>query len=293
MELLIKKLKKKIRSAIISFDKRKIFLFWAQGHVKNNWGDALNPVLVDFLSGKKSIHPNSIKNYSNKPTFLVIGSYLGNKINAKNIQIWGSGFWKEDQSLLFNPSKIFAVRGPLSRKKLINSGYDCPEVYGDPALLYPLFYYPKIDTKYEWGIIPHFRDSKSPLLKNFNHHSTLFINIEQNINDVVDQILSCKYIASSSLHGLIAADAYGLPSVWLKFPEHGVDDNFKFKDYLLSVGKNIDFMKVDQNTRISDLENNLPQQKPVLDMKKLLNSCPFLSKSVAKTVDTEKIFTRR
>ena len=60
--------------------------------------------------------------------------------------VYGSGFlfrWAMPQ---FARKKlkldIRAVRGPLTRNVLMELGYKLPEVYGDPAILLPLFFTP-------------------------------------------------------------------------------------------------------------------------------------------------------
>ena len=59
----------------------------------NNWGDALNPILIQKISGK---HPLLVTrftlNITDKPVFSVIGSILGNTRGGKNLVIWGTGF---------------------------------------------------------------------------------------------------------------------------------------------------------------------------------------------------------
>lgn len=46
---------------------------------------------------------------------------------------------------------------------------------------------------------------------------------------------SCQFIVSSSLHGLIIADAYGIPSVF--WNELGEENEWKFLDYFEGVGR--------------------------------------------------------
>lgn len=45
---------------------------------------------------------------------------------------------------------IRAVRGPETRKLLINVGFDCPGIYGVPAVIMPLIYNPDVkkNTRY-------------------------------------------------------------------------------------------------------------------------------------------------
>ena len=47
---------------------------------------------------------------------------------------------------------------------------------------------------------------------------------------------ACEVIVSSSLHGLIIADAYGIPTVWAKFGNDINGNDFKFYDYYWSLG---------------------------------------------------------
>lgn len=57
-------------------------------------------------------------------------------------------------------------------------------------------------------------------------------------NDIelkTNEILSCKKIVSSSLHGLIVAHAYGIPAIWQKFSDNIFGDDIKYIDYLESV----------------------------------------------------------
>ena len=48
---------------------------------------------------------------------------------------------------------------------------------------------------------------------------------------VVRAIAACDRVASQSLHGLVVADAYGIPAVWMEPSEGMVGGRFKFDDY--------------------------------------------------------------
>ena len=85
----------------------------------------------------------------------MIGSIIESLANKESI-IWGSGAMYGGEKVLYEkPKKVLAVRGPLTRKYLLSQGVDCPEVYGDPALLLPKIYNPLIEKKYKLGVIPH------------------------------------------------------------------------------------------------------------------------------------------
>jgi pyruvyltransferase len=249
--------------------------FWynpVNGYDRNNWGDALNKVLIEKISKKKVVwtnHGTSIEKY------ICIGSIL-QRADEGSI-VWGAGFLSASRKPSKTPKRICAVRGPLSRDILLESGVDCPGVYGDPALLYPKFYRPtNIRKKYKLGIIPHYIDQKNEWFQYNKSNEVLVIDILSGINTVVDKILSCDRIASSSLHGIIAADAYNIPSKWIEFSDKVLGAGFKFRDYFLSVNRNnCSSLKVTNETSINDILNSFQGYDYNIDLKKLYSVCPF------------------
>ena len=241
---------------------------------KNNFGDILNKYLVEQLSGK-TVHQIRSWHY-NKPHFFVIGSILQD-VNKYSI-VWGSGFISIDSKCKESPKIVRAVRGPLSRKMLLNQGIDCPEVYGDPALLMPKIYNPiNIDKKYELGIIAHYVDKDSLWIKNNNSKNIKFIDIQtSNFTSFIDQIKECKKIISSSLHGIIIADAYDVPSLWVEFSKKVYGDGFKFKDYFASVGRtDTRPFTIKNDTSIDEILASFRTYSINVDLEKLINAAPF------------------
>jgi len=105
-----------------------------------NFGDDIN---ISFLN---LLFDNNIKLYKkeqHQTNYLFIGSVLIDKFVDSKTIVWGTGMLKP-QKLTNKPSKVYAVRGPKTRKILLDSGISCPEIYGDPALLLPYYYYPYI-----------------------------------------------------------------------------------------------------------------------------------------------------
>jgi len=241
-----------------------------------NWGDALNHILCGHISGKDV---NKIFTRIEDPIFryYCVGSILGH-VRSGNFEVWGSGLISEHDRLRVKPNKIHAVRGPLTRKILIEQGYNCPEVYGDPALLYPLFYQPKVTKKYAYGIIPHNVDKDNPWLYQFkNNPNVKIIDIlDPTGKRFVDEINECKIILSSSLHGIICGDSYGIPSYWVELSNKVIGKGFKFKDYYLSVGRSIPTPIIPKATNmIKDISHNFNSYKININLNKLLESCPF------------------
>lgn len=248
--------------------------FWynpVNGFDRNNWGDLLNKTLIEKISRKKVVwinHGNTLEKY------ICIGSIL-QRADAGSI-IWGAGFLSNSRKLGTTPRKICAVRGKLTRNIILGQGIDCPEVYGDPALLYPKYYKPDIKKKYRLGIIPHYIDATNEWFKTNTSKEVLKIDILSGIDKVVDQILSCDYIASSSLHGIIAADAYGIPSKWLEFSDKVLGGGFKFEDYYSSVNReHCKSLRVKNDTTINDIMNSFEQYDFNIDLRQLFNACPF------------------
>ncbi|KKG75480.1 polysaccharide pyruvyl transferase family protein [Methanosarcina mazei] len=254
-----------------------IIAFWWTG-MENNWGDALNSILIENMTGKKPILSTEVFNIKKNNVYCVIGSILEIP-SEKNLVVWGSGFISSDSQFKVKPKEIHAVRGPRTRELILKNGTYCPEIYGDPAMLYPCFYRPKIEKKYKLGIIPHYVDQNNPLLHLFkNDPSVLIIDMLSGIRKVVDDICSCELIASSSLHGIIAADSYGVPSIWIEFSKKVKGDGFKFYDYFESVGRENEFpLIITQNTTIKEIINQYKSYKINLDVDKLIESCPFAS----------------
>ena len=130
-----------------------------------NLGDSLGLVIVDYLLSNRGLKRDApVKGRKHLFTVgsnIFGGEYIGNYQNAT---IWGSGILKEPsprlsflQRLSHRHLDIRAVRGPLTREVLLRFGHNCPEVYGDPAILMPMIYSPSDTTKKnDFIVIPQF-----------------------------------------------------------------------------------------------------------------------------------------
>ena len=258
------------------FDKkREVFLSY-DDHRKN-MGDILSPMIANHYGSKKvrRISKRDCKRYEH---YFMIGSIL-QRCTDKSI-IWGSGIISKNSQLAQKPKKVLAVRGPLTRQKLIEQGVECPEVYGDPALLLPEIHPDRnTEKKYKVGIIPHFKDKKDPWLKmDFLNDPQIRIIDIQNKDPlaVVDEMLSCERIISSSLHGIIVADAYHIPAVWIEFTNPFEDGHFKFQDYFASVGRKVEGpVRVEGLKGLEDIVKIVTPYNIKIDLELLKNSFPF------------------
>ncbi len=251
-----------------------------------NYGDLLSLYLAKKLSRKKiiPIKPPSkgFQKYFFK-NYLSIGSIISSA-TEKSV-VWGSGIIKADENI--RRAIFLAVRGPRTRKRILELGHDCPETYGDPAILLPNFYNPAVQKKYKIGIIPHYVDYKEVVTVYKGNKTTKIINLMTNsIEGTTQEILKCEHIISSSLHGVIIAQAYRIPALWVKFSNKLFGDNIKFYDYYESMGINFtkEFFIAPKDLSIKKIEKLLEtnkevllQDEKILELRKneLLKSCPF------------------
>lgn len=258
----------------------------------SNWGDDINVFFIEALTQKKVVFfPNShLSRLFPITNYLCIGSIILKKyIHPKSI-IWGSGI-RDDVEFKKKkcppPQKIFAVRGPLTRALLIERGIDCPEIYGDPALLLPRFYSPQKHPHKKIGLIPHHSSIEnedslkkiSALFKLIPEEDLRIIRLSgySDWKTVIDEIYSCDLILSESLHGLIVAEAYKIPSIWINFFRKDDGFFFKYRDFYASIGKQT-FSPVTIKTPITNEEiRQLATQwkESTFDPTPLLDVCPF------------------
>ncbi|WP_146010735.1 polysaccharide pyruvyl transferase family protein [Halomonas heilongjiangensis] len=240
-----------------------------------NFGDLLSPWLFQKMTGKEVVYSDGSEN-----AYIAVGSIL--KRTTDNSIVWGTGsFGTESKRQVAKEARYLAVRGPLTRTKVMNAGVDCPRVYGDPALLTPMYYWPDVEKKWEVGVVLRWSERKW-VKRNFGSGVKKIFLKTEDVESVIKDMLSCKRIITSSLHGLIIADSYGIPSAWLEShtPKGG---DFKFYDYFLTVNKVRDSQSYDMDSGSLDLVNLLgafdfDERMINFDYEKLLDACPLLVK---------------
>jgi pyruvyltransferase len=251
------------------------------GHVLENWGDAVAPHLVEKLSGRPVVNNRDVFNPRGRSVYTTIGSMLGS-IRTPAVEVWGSGLVNSDTSMHVTPRAVHAVRGPLTRDRLLSQGISCPEIYGDPALLYAKFHRSPATKTHRIGIIPHIREQDMPAVARLAEGDGVkIIDITGSFTQVADGINSCEVIASSSLHGLVCADGYGVPTTWIRFSDRPFGDGFKFRDYLLAAGAaHPDGMDVVDSTTIAEIEDRCVGTAMKVDLDAFVDACPFLDRDV-------------
>lgn len=249
-----------------------------------NWGDDINDHFIRLLSGREVeiYFDTPVAMALKRPNYLCIGSTL-NYLTTPQTIVWGAGMIDDTLELRAQPARVTAVRGPLTRAYLMRHGIDCPEVYGDPALLIPYFYKPAPSEPRpvgQIGIVPHHKDQESPIFAAIRRANPEldFIDIANygTWTDFVDRVSMCDAVFSSSLHGLVVAEAYGIENHWVSVSGNVLGRGFKFRDFFASVGKAV--------TAPTELNEEFDPQAFLatqswspgrIDLKALLETCPF------------------
>jgi len=197
--------------------------YW--GDEPQNFGDVLTANILKHFNVKYE-HTN----VHEEANMFATGSIA--RLATFGSTVIGSGIIRSNEAQ--DPTvKWKSVRGPLTRECVIKSGGECPEIYGDPALLLPLFC-EESEKEYDVGIVPHYFDYKRvKTMYGKQYHVINVINHDP--LKVAKEITKCRKIISSSLHGIIAAHAYGIPAAQVKWSKL-FGDGAKFADYYASVG---------------------------------------------------------
>lgn len=195
-----------------------------------NFGDALAPLLL-----KRFANTEVDRSIVGRALIASIGSILEHIPAKWDGHILGSGRLKPNSRLSIASANILALRGPLSANGIKGS-----IALGDPGTLANELVGPQ-KKKYDLGILPHWRDKE--LVPRFMELIPKSANIKiispgSDPLTVVRQIGSCRRIVTSSLHGMIVADAFGgIPRrVEISPALQNEGGDFKFRDYSASIG---------------------------------------------------------
>lgn len=245
--------------------KKNIYLFWYSERNHFNFGDDINPYIIEKLSNKKvkrvmvfskkrnmmldfmkmtigivqgryklSVYIEYLRSLTNPDYIVCIGSILHYGFSGK-AKIWGSGIIHKESQI--NNSKFHAVRGLKTKDRIESLGYNFDGRIGDPALLLPLIYNPSVNNSNKIGIIPHVIHYSASKKLFGDKNKYILIDLSDNdIEKTIELIKSCRYVLSSSLHGLIVSHAYNVHALRLQLDGDLAGDGIKFLDYYSSVG---------------------------------------------------------
>ena len=211
-----------------------------------NFGDQLTPLLLNYY-GFTPIYSQYKPSYGHKADFICVGTMLQLTPSDFSGIILGTGM--DNVTKEFPKATILGVRGKLTRDNL--NIKDKKIILGDPGLLVSYIYPENIKKKWVLGIIPHFMDKNETIVQKWKDKfgdNVTIIDVQQSPKKVITVIKQCSNIISSSLHGLIVADAFDIPNIMFTIrnnPLRPTNDDHKFKDYYSALG--IDFKLLEPN----------------------------------------------
>jgi hypothetical protein len=199
--------------------------------LSNNFGDALVPWMVRELTGTLPIFAAPADG----------GAILGGSVANHAVEgtvIWGAGV-ASMRDEIHERADIRGLRGPISRCRATACGASVPASVplGDAALLLPrLREWLTSLRRVRLGVVPHYMDQQRTWAALRDAPDVRLVNVFDSIEDVVEQIISCDLVLSSSLHGLVVAHAFGIPALWARVSDSIGGDGTKFRDHLMSIG---------------------------------------------------------
>lgn len=201
---------------------------------RNNFGDFLSRVIVGHVLSELGISPSRLRfdddgDHSRDRRLLAIGSILHHA--REGDVVWGSGVNGKDLHQKFRPGHLDVrmVRGPLTRRYLERNGVPCPADYGEPALLLSRYHpRPVATASRDYVIVPNLNDYR------FYEDHERAVDPTSDWESVVTEICRAEFVVSSSLHGLVVADSYGIPARHLLSLAEPI---FKYRDYYEGTGR--------------------------------------------------------
>lgn len=186
-------------------------LFWHVG--KPNFGDDINPLFFELLADQRFRFAAD----QSRPHFMGMGSVL--QASTSSSVVLGPGLLRPE--VLVKPQRIVSVRGDLTRQVL--GAENVP--LGDPMVLVDRLVKP--DGGDYIGFVPHVTELRD--VRRRLPSTVRLIDVTRDPWEVVREIGQCKLVFSQSLHGLIVADAFEIPNIWISPSDRMLGGTFKFK----------------------------------------------------------------
>lgn len=246
-----------------------------------NFGDLLGPAILKGIAG---IEPQWVRSGAHSK-WLTVGSVM--ECACCGDIVWGSGTKRAVRHNV-RGSRIYAVRGPRSHGLLYPSVGDV--AYGDPAILMPLVYRKSIepenlDGRQRIGLVAHYVDKDLLIPPACDRRlEWIEIDVQGAWQSVIDSILRCELVISSSLHGIIIAEAYDIPAVWVQPSQRIIGGLHKFLDYFEGTGRKVNWADW-ENVKSDPFAFSIPKPELSSQRAALLTS---LELAIEETLDSDK-----
>jgi pyruvyltransferase len=213
------------------FQPNRLELFYWKSAKGVNFGDYLSSAIVTKMAALRNCFLDEER--ASPARLLAIGSIL--HFARDGDVVWGSGVNGKVpvERHQFTHLDVRAVRGPLTRDFLRGRGIETPEIYGDPGILVADL----LKSRF-----PRPKERKESVVFVPNLHDLDGMQDWENVVSPLDpwwsvirRIAEAGHVISTSLHGLVVADAFGVPCTYLRLSEE--ENLFKYEDYAFGVGR--------------------------------------------------------
>lgn len=254
-----------------------IYVWRPKEEVYRNFGDEITPLLATRIA---ELHGISIQTRVATPgesKLLGVGSVL-HQAKGGDV-IWGSGVngknWPRALSEI-QDLDVRSVRGPLTWRVLSSFGITAPEIYGDPGLLFPELFKNEIESE-RGDVVRQFGELEVIFIPNLNderflpahHPGVTTISPSESPFRIAQIISRSKLVLSSSLHGIVFADAMGVPCRPIL---SAFEPALKYWDYFAGTGRPDQRFAENLNVALSEF-GDLPPA--IWDRDALLRSFPI------------------
>lgn len=202
-----------------------------------NFGDDVNCPLFRSLTRLDQVVVTHLaflpaeRNLDRKGKVLLVGTTLK---SAQDFDVV-VGVGGEDRMKLVSHPSLYSVRGVVTLEKLKEDNFSSPSVraVADPALFASLLIPEWFEIEVTGGggvcLVANGADER---LKGLHRDDLTHIAHDRPAVDVARDIAKCDMVVASALHGIIFADALGIPSI---LPSHWAYHPFKVYDYFSAV----------------------------------------------------------
>jgi hypothetical protein len=197
-----------------------------------NVGDRINPSIVTAITGRPVTH---FRSAGRREGYLVgIGSVMAG--TSQMSQVWGTGVMHPNLGIGSVPAtNVHALRGRLSHTAMRKGGVMVGDVpLGDPGYLAPrLLCVQRAESpKFRIGLAGHYVDRSNSIFRQMmKEEGVTDLDVHDPPDVFLRRIAECETVISSSLHGLIFAEALNIPNLWVKAGDEIAGGDFKFRDW--------------------------------------------------------------
>ncbi|MEM1437194.1 MAG: polysaccharide pyruvyl transferase family protein, partial [Pseudomonadota bacterium] len=221
---------------------RKLRLFWSRGTGKKggprNAGDWYSPLICEALAERPVVFAPVTQ-----CDLVAVGSLLDRLQRShrwhrlglrRSLTLWGTGTLRAGDRLA-GDHQVLALRGSATRARIAAAAPAVP--LGDPGLLADRLLLQRPATRRRLGVVVHQAHLGHPelLAAVARQPDAALLPATLQVRALLEEIAASEMVLSTSLHGLIFADALAVPNTWLELP--GLDGGrFKFADYYSAFG---------------------------------------------------------